>query len=146
MGNAAGDHQHIDLHLGQLQNLNTTVFEFQAGGVVVEGFVYRDGDRLVAYLNRCAHVPYPLDFADGKFLSRDNKTFECQSHGARYNLWTGACVRGPCKDRKLISIPLVILNNNVVRLFTGGIDENRLPPAQDESQPVDDVDKVSGIR
>lgn len=133
MGDYPQDDPHIDLPLDQICDRDTTVVAFRAGGVIVEGFVYREGENLVAYVNRCAHVPYPLDFADGKFLSKDKKTFECQSHGARYHLWTGLCVRGPCKGRQLVSIPVSVLDNTTVRLYTAVVDKGRKPPHDDES-------------
>lgn len=76
-------------------------FQFQRDGISHEGFALRIGDQIVAYENRCRHLPLSLDYGDGRFFTRDGAHLICQSHGALYEPLTGLCVRGPCVGASL---------------------------------------------
>jgi nitrite reductase/ring-hydroxylating ferredoxin subunit len=54
--------------------------------------VFRLGERIFAIDNVCTHNRMPL--ADG--LVRD-AVVQCRTHGARFDLATGAAVRGPAR-------------------------------------------------
>ena len=43
-------------------------FPLRAGGEDTTGFVVRYGGKVYGYLNRCAHVPIELDWAEGEFF------------------------------------------------------------------------------
>ena len=60
------------------------------------GFVLRFDGQLVAYLNRCLHVPTEMDWQHGKFLDSDKEFILCSTHGAAYEPLSGRCVGGPC--------------------------------------------------
>lgn len=64
-------------------------------------FALRFEGRLVAYLNRCAHVPTELDWQPGEFLDADRRWILCSIHGAMYEPTGGRCVGGPCGRGKL---------------------------------------------
>jgi nitrite reductase/ring-hydroxylating ferredoxin subunit len=51
---------------------------------------------VVAYLNRCVHVPTEMDWEYGKFLDPGRDFIMCSIHGASYNPSNGRCVGGPC--------------------------------------------------
>ena len=76
-------------------------FQFQRDGISQEGFALSIGDQIVAYENRCRHLPLSLDYGDGRFFTRDGAHLICQSHGALYEPLTGLCVRGPCDGASL---------------------------------------------
>ena len=59
-------------------------------------FVMRFDGRVVAYLNRCVHVPTELDWQEGKFLDGDREFIICSIHGATYDPANGRCAGGPC--------------------------------------------------
>ncbi|MDH3209406.1 MAG: Rieske 2Fe-2S domain-containing protein [Burkholderiaceae bacterium] len=59
-------------------------------------FALRHEGRVVAYLNRCVHVPVEMDWQAGEFLDSGKAFIMCANHGATYEPWTGRCVRGPC--------------------------------------------------
>jgi len=59
-------------------------------------FVLRFDGRVVAYLNRCAHVPTEMDWQPGEFLDMDKAWILCSIHGATYDPRNGRCVAGPC--------------------------------------------------
>ena len=74
-------------------------FEVASGGGTVGAFVVRHRGKVVAYLNRCAHVAMELDWAPGQFFDRDGEALICASHGALYEPGSGDCISGPCAGR-----------------------------------------------
>ncbi|MGV7209013.1 Rieske (2Fe-2S) protein [Oxalobacteraceae bacterium A2-2] len=79
-------------------------FPVTAGGEDATAFVVRHGGRAYAYLNRCAHVPIELDWAEGEFFESGKQFLMCSTHGAIYTPETGACAGGPCRGGRLRSI------------------------------------------
>jgi nitrite reductase/ring-hydroxylating ferredoxin subunit len=67
---------------------------------VVVFFVRYDG-RAYGYLNRCAHVPMELDWAEGQFFESSGLYLMCATHGAIYAPDTGKCMGGPCRGGRL---------------------------------------------
>lgn len=59
-------------------------------------FAMRFDGEVVAYLNRCVHVPTEMDWQYGKFLDSGRDFIMCSIHGASYNPSNGRCVGGPC--------------------------------------------------
>ncbi|WP_144137851.1 Rieske (2Fe-2S) protein [Paraburkholderia sp. BCC1884] len=70
------------------------------GSEVVVFFVRYDGQPY-GYLNRCAHVPMELDWAEGEFFESSGLYLMCATHGAIYAPETGRCVGGPCRGGRL---------------------------------------------
>ncbi|RQZ10708.1 Rieske (2Fe-2S) protein [Burkholderia sp. Bp9031] len=70
------------------------------GEQAVVFFVRYDG-RAYGYLNRCAHVPMELDWAEGQFFESSGLYLMCATHGAIYAPDTGKCVGGPCRGGRL---------------------------------------------
>jgi nitrite reductase/ring-hydroxylating ferredoxin subunit len=60
-------------------------------------FALRVDGTVVAYLNRCGHVPAELDWQPGEFWDAGRERLVCSIHGATYAPRTGACVGGPCR-------------------------------------------------
>ncbi|NYH13309.1 Rieske (2Fe-2S) protein [Paraburkholderia bryophila] len=73
------------------------------GGDVVVFFVRYDG-RAYGYLNRCAHVPMELDWAEGQFFESSGLYLMCATHGAIYAPDTGKCMGGPCRGGRLRAV------------------------------------------
>lgn len=82
-------------------------FPVTAGGEARTGFVVRYHSRVHAYLNRCAHVPIELDWAEGEFFESGGIYLMCSTHGAIYSPDTGACVGGPCRGGGLRTIAVL---------------------------------------
>ena len=78
-----------------------------------EGFLTRYQGRLVAYENRCRHLPLKLDFGTGKFFTEDSEHFICQTHNAIYEPLTGLCVQGPCVGDSLKPLQIEIVGGDV---------------------------------
>ena len=76
-------------------------FPVRAFGDKATGFVVRYGGKAVGYLNRCAHVPIELDWAEGEFFESSGLYIMCATHGAIYVPESGFCAGGPCKGGRL---------------------------------------------
>ena len=80
----------------------------------VAGFLVNDGGRFHAYVNRCRHMPTPLDFIRDQFVSEDGRYLMCYTHGALYERGTGLCVSGPCEGECLYRLPVCIDQGDVL--------------------------------
>jgi nitrite reductase/ring-hydroxylating ferredoxin subunit len=69
-------------------------------------FALRFEGRVVAYMNRCAHVPTEMDWRPGEFLDDERRYILCSMHGAVYEPATGRCVGGPCPGARLMPVPV----------------------------------------
>ena len=67
-----------------------------------------------AYVNRCRHLPIPLDGGSRVLLTQDGSHLRCGTHGALYRLHDGECVLGPCVGLRLEALPIVIRDGWVV--------------------------------
>nr|WP_242404642.1 Rieske 2Fe-2S domain-containing protein [Janthinobacterium agaricidamnosum] len=82
-------------------------FPVSAGGENTTGFVVRYDGKVYGYLNRCAHIPIELDWAEGEFFESSGLYLMCSTHGAVYVPDSGLCAGGPCKGGRLLPIVLV---------------------------------------
>ncbi len=76
-------------------------------------FALRFDGRVVAYLNRCAHVPTELDWQPGEFLDARREFIICAIHGASYAPESGRCAGGPCGQGRLLPIEVFELADDV---------------------------------
>ena len=67
-------------------------------------FALRIDGIVVAYINRCAHVPTELDWNPGEFLDAERTTIVCAVHGAQYSPASGHCLGGPCGRGRLMPV------------------------------------------
>ena len=67
-------------------------------------FALRFDGRVVAYINRCAHVPTEMDWQPGEFLDDSRRWILCTIHGAVYEPADGRCAGGPCGRGRLMTI------------------------------------------
>lgn len=82
-----------------------------------EALVLLDEDgRVRAYLNRCEHLPIPLDAGSREFLSRDGAHLMCGTHGALFRRDDGFCVAGPCAGRSLCALPFRITDDGWIEI------------------------------
>ena len=73
----------------------------------------RKDDQVFVYINSCPHIGTPLDFHAGKFLSRDSKHIICSTHGALFEIESGYCIFGPCRNSYLEGVPVAVSNGEV---------------------------------
>src|SRR3982751_1439494 len=67
-------------------------------------FALRFDGLVVAYLNRCVHVPAEMDWQPGEFLDSARGVIICSTHGAVYEPLSGRCAGGPCRRGHLSRI------------------------------------------
>jgi len=80
------------------------VFDVMLWRAPARAFALRHDGQVVAYMNRCAHVPTEMDWQPGEFLDADRRFILCSMHGALYEPATGRCVGGPCVGARLMSV------------------------------------------
>jgi nitrite reductase/ring-hydroxylating ferredoxin subunit len=83
---------------------NAVLFDVVLWRQPVRAFALRIDGRVVAYINRCAHVPTELDWNPGEFLDAERTTIVCAVHGAQYAPSTGHCLGGPCGRGRLMPV------------------------------------------
>jgi nitrite reductase/ring-hydroxylating ferredoxin subunit len=77
------------------------VFDVLQWNEPARAFALRFDGVVVAYLNRCAHVPAEMDWQPGEFLDSAREFILCSIHGAAYAPRDGRCVGGPCGRGRL---------------------------------------------
>ena len=83
------------------------VFDVLQWGQPARAFALRFDGRVVAYLNRCLHVPAEMDWQPGEFLDAERDFIVCSIHGARYEPASGRCAGGPCGRGALTRVETV---------------------------------------
>jgi nitrite reductase/ring-hydroxylating ferredoxin subunit len=81
---------------------------------MIDGFVINFKGRFYAYINRCCHIPVPLDWTENEFFTRDKRHLICLTHGATYEPNTGQCIDGPCPGEYLDVIPVAVRRGEVI--------------------------------
>jgi nitrite reductase/ring-hydroxylating ferredoxin subunit len=83
------------------------VFDVMLWRSPARAFALRFEGRVVAYMNRCAHVPTEMDWQPGEFLDADRRFILCSMHGAVYEPTSGQCIAGPCAGERLMAIAVI---------------------------------------
>lgn len=86
-----------------------------AGAPGFKLLVLRQGERVHAFANRCAHFGVPLAAKVEQLISTPLKSLTCNVHYARYAWATGACEAGECDGEALIDVP-IDHDNGVLRI------------------------------
>ena len=100
--------------LADLDDPGCKEFTIGDGDWPFKGFVVRRGDDVFAYQNFCVHVGHPLNWRPNSFLTPEGDRIICASHGALYDIASGACKGGPCRGRELRRVEVEIRDGNVV--------------------------------
>lgn len=82
------------------------VWDVRVGGQPTRAFALRVDGRVVAYVNRCLHVPVELDWQPGEFFDAERMYIVCSVHGAMYAPQDGRCIGGPCGRGRLIQLKI----------------------------------------
>lgn len=77
------------------------------------GFAVRFNGVVVAYINRCRHVPVELDWEHGEFFDVTQQYLICAVHGAHYEPISGHCILGPCQGKNLHKVAVFEENEQV---------------------------------
>lgn len=100
--------------LGEIQDGGFAEVEADLDGDAESLILYRDGDRVRAWLNVCPHAGRRLDWAPGRFLKSKEGHLVCASHGASFALDSGECVAGPCRGAYLRAVEVTVRGDEVV--------------------------------
>jgi nitrite reductase/ring-hydroxylating ferredoxin subunit len=69
-----------------------------------ECLLVRFHGQCYAYLNRCVHMPRPLDCEQDLVFDKSGKYLRCSMHGIVYAPQTGASVSALCEGQKLRAV------------------------------------------
>ena len=103
---ACGPGQSLCASAALVERGKAVLFEVRLWGQPAKAFAMRFDGRLVAYVNRCAHVPVEMDWQPGQFLDHDKRWIVCSIHGASYQPADGRCVGGPCGRSRLVQVQI----------------------------------------
>ncbi len=79
-------------------------------------FIVKKDSQISVYKNSCPHTFGPLDWMPDQFLDLDNQYIQCANHGALFEINSGLCIYGPCKNQSLKTLPFKIKNNHIYLL------------------------------
>lgn len=71
------------------------------------------GNDYFGYVNVCPHGGSWLNIGNGEFFSRDRAFLRCGRHGALFEIDSGVCIEGDCKDKSLEPIALAVVDGDV---------------------------------
>jgi nitrite reductase/ring-hydroxylating ferredoxin subunit len=100
--------------LADLPDGASRAFAVGEGDWPLRGFLVRQGERVVGYVNRCPHAGHPLNWRPDDFLTPDRTLIMCRSHGALFDISSGRCVAGPCAGQSLRELPVHVENELVI--------------------------------
>jgi nitrite reductase/ring-hydroxylating ferredoxin subunit len=70
-------------------------------------------DDYFGYRNSCPHQGIWLNFGEGEFFTPDRAFLKCGRHGSVFEIDSGLCIEGPCKDKNLEPIALAVVDGEV---------------------------------
>ncbi len=91
------------------------------------------------YVNSCPHVGIWLNFGEGNFFTPDRTFLKCGRHGSTFEIATGLCIDGPCKDQSLEPIALAVVDGDVCVCGIALVEDDRMP------NPFDELDDTMEI-
>ena len=94
--------------LDELDDPGCREFTIGDGDWPFRGFVVRQGDQVFGYQNFCVHAGHQLNWQPDQFLTKDKAALMCASHGALYDIVSGACFAGPCKGKSLHEVETIV--------------------------------------
>lgn len=95
--------------------------------------------EFVGYVNACPHQGTWLNIGGGEFFNKDGTRLRCGRHGALFDIESGVCVEGPCKDKSLEPIALAVVGDDVCLCGVALVEEDVRP------FPYDDFDDTMEI-
>ncbi|MGR7994405.1 Rieske (2Fe-2S) protein [Xanthobacter sp. ZOL 2024] len=102
--------------------------------------VIRTGAKeAVGFVNACPHQGTWLNIGGGEFFNKDGTQLRCGRHGALFDIESGLCTEGPCKDQHLEPIALAVVGGDVCLCGVELVEEEARP------FPYDDLDDTMEI-
>ena len=69
--------------------------------------------KIAAYLNHCPHTGVNLNWQQNQCFDFSQQYLACSVHGALFQPDDGKCIYGPCAGQSLVSVELVIEDENI---------------------------------
>jgi nitrite reductase/ring-hydroxylating ferredoxin subunit len=91
------------------------------------------------YVNSCPHEGIWLNFGDGTFFTPDRAFLRCGRHGSIFEIETGLCIDGKCKDQSLQPIALAVVDSDVCVCGIALVEDDGMP------NPFDELDDTMEI-
>lgn len=82
-------------------------------GQPAEALIFRFNGQPYAYINRCVHMPRPLDGEEAQIFDASGKMLRCSMHGIVYTPESGTSVSALCEGQQLRSIETYEANGEV---------------------------------
>jgi nitrite reductase/ring-hydroxylating ferredoxin subunit len=99
-------------------------------------------DSFVGYVNTCPHNGTWLNIGSGEFFSDDHAFLKCGRHGAKFEIETGVCVDGPCKEKSLEPIALAVIDGEVCLCGVPLVEDDGVPDPFTYTDEDDDMMEV----
>lgn len=101
--------------IGDVRPGESLKFLLPIRGADEECFLINFRGEFHAYVNRCRHVPMPMDWVDNQFFAEEGRYLMCQTHNAYYEPASGECIVGPASacGKFLYRVPLEIADDMI---------------------------------
>jgi nitrite reductase/ring-hydroxylating ferredoxin subunit len=90
------------------------------------------GNDYFCYVNSCPHEGIWLNFGEGTFFTRDRTFLKCGRHGSTFDIETGLCIDGRCKEKSLEPIALAVVDGDVCVCGIALVEDDRMHHPSDE--------------
>jgi nitrite reductase/ring-hydroxylating ferredoxin subunit len=91
------------------------------------------------YVNSCPHEGIWLNFGEGNFFTPDRGFLKCGRHGSVFEIESGVCISGPCKEQSLEPIALAVIDGDVCVCGITLVEDDRIP------DPFGELDETMDI-
>jgi nitrite reductase/ring-hydroxylating ferredoxin subunit len=69
--------------------------------------------KLYGYVNRCPHQGVNLDWEREQFFDPSGTRLICGKHGALFDVMSGECIEGPCRNARLEPVRLSVRDGDI---------------------------------
>jgi nitrite reductase/ring-hydroxylating ferredoxin subunit len=90
------------------------------------------GNDYFGYVNSCPHEGIWLNFGEGTFFTPDRTFLKCGRHGSTFEIETGLCIDGRCKEKSLEPIALAVVDGDVCVCGIALVEDDRMRHPFDE--------------
>ena len=101
----------------ELQNNDAREFTLDINNTEQSVFIVNRAGKFFAYYNSCPHTGSPLNWQGDVFLDTWKQKIQCSLHGALFEIHSGKCIYGPCKDQSLRALETRLENHQIVVLI-----------------------------
>lgn len=99
--------------LADLPDGGVELFDFGPAETPFRLLLLRSGDRVFAYVNRCAHFGVPLSANKAHLHFKPHVSVSCNVHYARFRWQDGFCDFGDCEGESLLSVPVAVCDGEI---------------------------------